>query len=213
MIDFLPWLFDTTPFVPRAHCGNWTSTHILVDQLANAAIALAYFGVPIVLVVVWYKRRDVLPAAWALLSFATFIFFCGLGHFEGAIVFWVAPYRFITFTNICTAVASISTLIGLCTSLKHIFKIPLPGDYERVVRERDAQIDYIERRNIETERRLNEAEDEIFKLRRMIAQTHDTQLSDQADRLREMIAHVRAAATPTHLRVGHYGDQPNQPRQ
>ena len=118
-MNFVRWLLDGSVFITRDHCGAWTPGLIGINQLTNFMIAMAYFAIPIALLVVWFRmyvpgaKKIVRQHPWMILLFVIFIFSCGLGHLNDVIVFWWAPYRLFTFINLLTAVSSVITAMLL----------------------------------------------------------------------------------------------------
>lgn len=107
-------MFDASEFLPRGECcrsGEWPAGLQASYIAAHAAIALAYFFNPIVLL--WMYRvsstvnRLLSPWRSFLPFYAAFIFFCGAGHLlEGIASFWWPDYRLFTAWNWLTALAS-----------------------------------------------------------------------------------------------------------
>jgi hypothetical protein len=116
----MDWLFDTTPFVPRTHCGAWQPWLIAVNQVGQALVCLAYFGVCLALVILWHARRREFPKAWVILAFAIVFFWCGAGHLVEVLVFWWAPYRLFTLVTVCTALFSVPAAIALPSVVRYL---------------------------------------------------------------------------------------------
>lgn len=74
MIEWLQLLYSicTSGSAP----ANWREITIL----ANVAIAIAYFWIPVVMAVVFTRWRQELPFPWLWAGFAIFIVACGLSH-------------------------------------------------------------------------------------------------------------------------------------
>ncbi len=51
-------LFDTSGFVPRRLCGEWTPELILRHNVSDAFIWLSYIAIPAVLVYLIRRRSD-----------------------------------------------------------------------------------------------------------------------------------------------------------
>src|SRR4051794_32701318 len=88
------WLLDASQFLTRNHCGmGWTREMEVYYKVANSVIAFAYFEMPIMLYLLYRKKRDDLPTPSILIMFITFIALCGLTHLSDLVVFYWAPYR------------------------------------------------------------------------------------------------------------------------
>ena len=60
----MEWLFDTTSFVPRTHCGAWDPWLIRANQLGQTFVCTAYFGVCLALVILWKAKRREFSRSW-----------------------------------------------------------------------------------------------------------------------------------------------------
>lgn len=120
LIDFL---FDTSNWPPRWHCGNWTETLGWVHILSDIAIFLAYTSIPAVLIYWCIKRRDI-PFHHVFILFALFIIFCGSGHMVEAIIFWKPVYRFDGLVKLSTAIISWVTVIALLPMIPKVLDFP-----------------------------------------------------------------------------------------
>lgn len=120
------WLFDTTGFVPRAHCGvGWDGWLVAVSVTGNLLIFLAYVGIPVVLL---RGRRkfghltDVtgLTPMWVPLAFAAFILCCGVGHLWYAATFLYPCHRAFALWDLVTGLVSWTTLVGIVVAMREI---------------------------------------------------------------------------------------------
>jgi hypothetical protein len=144
----MTWLFDTSHFQTRSHCGlGWTDALRYTYMLSNIVIAMAYFGIPVALLVLYRSKRQELPSPWLLLNFAAFIWLCGLSHVTDVTVFYWAPYRLYTLIFALTAIASFGTAIALPTVVKKLVKLPsreyvhsLNNQLNALVLERELQL-------------------------------------------------------------------------
>lgn len=105
----MDWLLDSTHFVTRDHCGTWSDSLILVYQLANFLIFLAYMTIPLSLLSMWQDNRPRKKSSLMTAMFATFIFACGFTHLMDVLAFSWPAYRFFALVDVVTALASIPT--------------------------------------------------------------------------------------------------------
>lgn len=126
----MDWLFDTTPFVPRTHCGDWQPWLIIANQVGQAFVCAAYFSVCIALVILWLFRRKEFARSWVILAFSIVFFWCGAGHLVDVVVFWWAPYRLFTMVTVCTALFSVPAAIALPGLVRYLIRMPSPERYE-----------------------------------------------------------------------------------
>jgi PAS domain S-box-containing protein len=131
MDGWLVWLFDASGFPARWHCGTWSAALGWSHIAADLTICFAYLGIPVVLLYLVRKRRDLpfLPVFWL---FIVFIALCGLGHFVEAGMFWWPAYRFSAGVKVATAGASLATLVALVPFVQRA--LAMPGTTELVAR-------------------------------------------------------------------------------
>ncbi len=109
------WLFDTSPFVPRWHCGDWDEGLGLTLIRSDIAIWLAYVLIPIG--GYRYAKRWGLfsdrSTCWAVWLCIAFVFLCGLTHLLNAVMFHYPLYRLLAAVEVLTAGASLGTAYAL----------------------------------------------------------------------------------------------------
>lgn len=123
------WLFDSSEFLTRDHCGKWTPVLKSAYIAANVAIAASYFAIPIALAVMHRRRRGDIIARWVLAMFAAFILSCGLTHVADAMAFHWAAYRLYTLLVVVTAATSLPTAIALPVAILRAWNSPTPEQY------------------------------------------------------------------------------------
>lgn len=114
-----------------------------ITLLSDLGIALAYFAIPIGLLIVRRRRLADLPFPWIFVMFAAFIVVCGLTHLVHAL-----QMPFTTFEHtlaeavvkaVC-AVLSIGTAIALIAIMPTVLRLVSPrergAELERLVNER-----------------------------------------------------------------------------
>jgi len=122
-MDLINFLFDTSQWPPRWHCGHWTDALGWVHIISDLAIFGAYYAIPMILIYFCYIRRD-LPFYKIFVLFALFIVFCGTGHLVEAIIFWHPIYRFDALVKACTAIVSWATVFALIPLIPKILLLP-----------------------------------------------------------------------------------------
>ncbi len=123
MISFFQHLFDTSDFVARWTCGNWSQEHAWLHIVSDVAIFGAYAAIPLGLGYFIRRRRDMpfIPLFWL---FAIFIFSCGFGHLIEASLFWHPWYRLSGAVKVLTAVVSWLTVIQVVRVLPNALALP-----------------------------------------------------------------------------------------
>jgi PAS domain S-box-containing protein len=132
MLDFLKRLFDSTSFMPRRHCGDWSTELIWLHIGSDILIWVAYLMIPLVLVYFVRRRRD-LPFPWMFWMFAAFIIACGFTHFLEAAAFYWPAYRLMGVVKFFTAVVSWTTVIGLVPMVPRALALTGPQELRREI--------------------------------------------------------------------------------
>src|SRR5262249_30375750 len=125
--------------------------------LSDATIWLAYFIIPVILVLFIQKRKDVpfLPIFWL---FGAFIILCGTTHILDVVTFWEPIYRLSAVVRALTAIISMITVFQIVKTLPQAHTGNPAGaiDDEKV-------------RRAEAERDLEDAKSEIAGLKSQLA--------------------------------------------
>lgn len=106
------WFFDTSGFVPRWDCGDWSPALGWTHIIADLATWGAYTAIPLVIAYFLSRRKDV-PFPRILILFGAFIFACGATHLVEAAIFWTPVYRLSAAVKVATAIVSCATVIAL----------------------------------------------------------------------------------------------------
>jgi PAS domain S-box-containing protein len=109
--------------LPHGFCFLWNPQLLWLHVLSDSLIALAYFLIPVVLVSILRKRKDI-PFNGVLFCFAAFIGACGLTHVLEVVTLWYPIYWVSGVLKACTAAISIATLIVLVRIAPTILAIP-----------------------------------------------------------------------------------------
>ena len=149
-------LLVTDGFMPNGVCYTWRPGLIRLHVISDALIGLAYFSIPVALVYIKRKRRD-LPFGWMLLLFGLFIVACGATHWMEVWTMWHPQYWLAGVVKAVTAAASVPTAIALSFLIPRALAIPSM----RQLREaKDAlEVEVVERRRAEVA--LREAQDTL----------------------------------------------------
>jgi signal transduction histidine kinase/DNA-binding response OmpR family regulator len=114
-------------FMPHGFCLQWDPSLVLTFVLANIGVALAYFAIPIALIVFFRKRRD-LPYPWMFLLFGLFITSCGITHLLKIVTLYKSYYWLEAIADAFTAVVSIITAILLWPLIPKALALPSPKE-------------------------------------------------------------------------------------
>lgn len=151
------WEFlSTAGFQPHGFCLLWQTNIFWLHVISDAAIALAYFSIPVAILTFAWRRPDMLRGPLPAL-FAAFIVACGLTHLMSIWVMWVPDYGIEGLLKAATAAISILTAVLLWPMMPRLLALPSPRQLEEGNRTLAAEI--AERRRAEG--RLAELNDEL----------------------------------------------------
>lgn len=102
----MPSLFEHVSGCIRSEV--WPRELIVLHNVSDGLIALAYVAIPISLLTLRRKRDDI-PVDWIAACFAAFILLCGTTHALGIVTAWRPIYWFDGAVKAATAVVSLMT--------------------------------------------------------------------------------------------------------
>jgi len=138
----LNWLLNPNAYMPHGMCLLWQPGLVALHVVSDAAIALAYFAIPISLAIFMGKRTDLESQHQALAAlFAVFITACGLTHVASIVVLWFPLYGAEGILKAITAVSSVATAVVLPFLIPQFLRIPSPRVLEAEIRSHRATLD------------------------------------------------------------------------
>ncbi|MCW2243316.1 sensor histidine kinase [Azospirillum canadense] len=126
MFGGLEAFFDSSGFIPHGVCLLWKPEILALHIGSDVLIGLSYYSIPIALVYVVLKRRDV-AFSWIFWLFAAFILACGTTHFFSVWTLWTPEYGLEGVVKGVTAVASVLTAIALWLLMPRLLALPSPA--------------------------------------------------------------------------------------
>ncbi len=151
MLAFFKYPFSSNSFVPHGHCYLWKTGLVSLHIISDAAIALAYYSIPFLLIYFTSKRKDV-PFNGVFLLFGAFIIACGTGHLMDIWTLWHPDYWIAGGLKALTAIISIYTAFALVYLMPQALTLPSPAQLEAINKVLTTEI--VERKRIEQELRL-----------------------------------------------------------
>lgn len=118
-------------FMPHGSCFLWQPDVLWLHVVSDALIALAYFSIPVALLMLVRRRPD-LPFSAMFWMFSIFIVSCGTTHILSIVVIWHPIYWIEGFVKAITAVSSVSTAILLVGLLPRALNLRSPVDLEHL---------------------------------------------------------------------------------
>jgi len=153
MLDFFRKLFSTD-FMPHVYCLREPGL-VQLHLFSDSVIALSYGLIPLALVLLIRRRRD-LAFPWMFSLFGVFILGCGLTHLLGVITLWHPIYRFDGLVKAITALASFPTAVLLFRLLPQVEALPSPAQLRAEIDQRHTVEIELRDLNRELERRVAE---------------------------------------------------------
>ncbi|RZL11918.1 MAG: PAS domain S-box protein [Rubrivivax sp.] len=138
-MDVFTSFLGRSGYLPHGYCFTWTPALLWTMVVSDAAIALAYFSIPVAITSFLRKRRDVTwgPVAWL---FSAFIFSCGITHVMDIWTVWQPDYGVQALTKAVTAAFSVVTAVALWPLIPVALKIPSTARLQAVIAELEAEV-------------------------------------------------------------------------
>jgi signal transduction histidine kinase/CheY-like chemotaxis protein len=111
-------------FMPHGFCFEWRPGVLWLHVISDFSIAIAYFGISLLLFYFVRQRRE-LPFQLLFILFSAFITLCGTTHLLSIWVLWHPDYYVEGAVKAVTAVVSLITLITLMFVLPRALKTAL----------------------------------------------------------------------------------------
>lgn len=134
MIEALIEIFGHGKFMPHGFCLKWDPALVMLMVGANIGIAVAYFAIPLALIIFVRKRKD-LAYPWMFRLFGSFIIACGLTHVVKVLTIYYSCYWLEAWIDAITALISIVTAILLWPLIPRALSLPSPKDLENLNQE------------------------------------------------------------------------------
>lgn len=137
-------------YMPHGQCYAWNPYILWTSVLSDIVIAAAYFSIPIALVIITKKRKD-LQFKGVFILFALFIMACGITHLVSVYTIWHGAYGIHSITKLATAVVSFTTAIYMYLKIDSFLAIPSIEEHKRFVEDATKQQFY--QKELEIERK------------------------------------------------------------
>lgn len=109
--------------MPHGQCLLWRPDLLIMHIGGDILTVVAYFTIPIALVLL-VKKRDDLEFNWVFLMFSAFIFLCGITHLIALINIWYGYYFIEGVAKVLTGIVSISTACMTLALLPQAISMP-----------------------------------------------------------------------------------------
>ncbi len=108
MLQNLVSFFSSKEFMPHGHCFLWQPDILWLQVVSDAAVAIAYYSIPLTLLYLARRRTDI-PFRVIFYLFSAFIVLCGTTHLLDIWVIWHPDYAVQGVVLAATGIASIFT--------------------------------------------------------------------------------------------------------
>lgn len=156
MIRSIATLFDD--YMPHGMCYAWQPEVLWLNVGADVGISLAYFSIPVALLVFFRRRHRELPFPGIFLMFAGFIVACGLTHLMAVWNVWHGDYGAAGLVKAATAAISVATAFVLVRLMPAALELRTPTELDAINRELESRIAEDERKTLALARSLDEKE-------------------------------------------------------
>lgn len=150
-VHWIAGLFDSERWMPRWNCGQWEPWEGWLYITSDLLIALAYFAIPALILLLIKQKKSELPFLKIFWLFFLFIFLCGATHFIDAVIFWKPVYQFSAFVRFATALVSWATVISLVYTLPKALKLKTAVEFESELNHRNRVEAELEEKYVELE--------------------------------------------------------------
>jgi two-component sensor histidine kinase len=153
--------------MPHGMCLLWQPGLVALHVVSDAAIAIAYFAIPISLAVFLHERKDLERQHQALAAlFGVFITACGLTHLASIVVLWVPLYGAEGLLKAVTAVASVATAVILPFLIPQLLRIPSPRALEAEIQSHRETLEALSAARAKLADRVAKTESELLETNR-----------------------------------------------
>ena len=203
-MQFLKGLIFPGGFMPHGNCYLWTPGLIGLHVVSDSLIALSYFSIPVTLLHITRKRRDI-PFSWMFLCFGAFIVACGSTHVLEVWTVWFPSYWIAGAVKAVTAALSVVTAALLIVVTPRALALPgidwlmeinlrLSGEVEQRAKAESS----LRHAGEELERRVAE--------RTAALVAANQSLRESELRYRTIVEHAPEAIVVLDLETGHFAD-------
>lgn len=146
--------------LPHGHCLFWRPDLLMLHIISDALIALAYFSIPLALIELLRRRKD-LVFNQVFLMFAAFILACGITHVLAITDIWFALYPVSGLMKAFTAIISLITAVTCWRLLPAAEALPSPAQLEEEVGRRVDAEQELREINYDLEERVNQRTEQL----------------------------------------------------
>ena len=128
-------------YIPHGHCYLWQRELVTLHLVSDSTIAIAYFSIPLSLLYVVFRRKD-LPFRNIFWLFGAFILSCGATHLMDVWTLWHPVYWLSGILKLITAAISAYTAFALIPLIPQALVLATPtqlGMLDRILQKEIAE--------------------------------------------------------------------------
>ncbi|MEW5420846.1 sensor histidine kinase [Amorphus sp. 3PC139-8] len=136
------YLFGQASYMPHGYCLLWRPDLLIMHAVSDGAIALAYFAIPLAIIVLARRRGDLTgDVGHVVVLFSAFILACGITHIGSLLTLWYPIYGLHALAKIATAIVSIMTAVVVWRLLPALSRLPSISQVERMNKQLLEEVD------------------------------------------------------------------------
>ena len=148
--------------MPHGFCYLWSPALLWTLIVSETVIVLAYFSIPVSLLLLIRKRKD-FNFHFIFKLFSAFIFACGITHLFGIWTIWHPDYWLDAFAKVLTAIVSLVTAVMFWPLIPRLLKQPTTAQLQELITNLEREV--VRRKETEAELiRLKSVSDERFRI-------------------------------------------------
>lgn len=144
-------------FMPHGHCYFWRPDILWLHAISDSMIALAYFMIPVILIIFIKKRKDI-PHKWLFGLFGIFILSCGITHIIGIFTIWNPVYVLEGWSKAWTGLISMATAVALVPIIPKVLALRSPKELELINKRLEVEIETRKKAELELQKVIKELE-------------------------------------------------------
>ena len=177
-------------YMPHGHCLLWQKDLLFMHVGSDIVIALSYFSIPTVLIILAKRRQD-LNFNHLFWLFSLFIVACGTSHLVDVVNVWHGYYYSEGLVKVFTALVSATTAVMMWVILPKIMQIPSMAEMNNATQALRNEVLLREKAELSL-RKMNQQQEKIIAERTAELKSVNDDLSRKVAQLEEKQSQLQA---------------------